>query len=106
MADRMLKVNILAIVVSGLIMFLTGGGLYLFKGFISNHIRYFLPTPPLAVAAYVFVFNMFKHYEGDLPAENGKILSELIFSTLTAAIIFGVFTLLLIVIINVAKKYM
>ena len=87
-------------------MFLTGGGLYLFKGFISNHIRYFLPIPPLAVAAYVFVFNMFKYYEGDLPAKKWDVFWELCFSTLAASIVFGVFTLLLIVLISVAKKIM
>ena len=82
MPDKMLKVNILAIVISGLLMFLTGGGLYLFKGFISNHIRYFLPIPPLAVAAYVFVFNMFKYYEGDLPSKKWDIIWELFYAVM------------------------
>ena len=106
MEDKMLKVNILAIAISGLLMFLIGGGLYLFKGFISSHIRYFLPIPPLAVAAYVFVFNMFKHYEGDLPAKKWDVIAEICYSTLAAAVIFGVFTILLIVIIDVARKHL
>ena len=84
---------------------LTGVGLYLFRAYVSDYIRFFLPIPPLAVAAYVFVFNMFKHYQGDLPAENGKVFSELFLSTLSAAVIFGLFTFFLIIIINVAKKH-
>jgi len=55
MNDEMLKVNILTITIAGLLMMLTGVVLYLFRDIVSINIRFFLPIPPLGVAAYVFV---------------------------------------------------
>jgi len=63
----MLKINILSIAGIGLLMLLTGLLLFVFQDSIAQHRRFFLPIPPLGVAAYVFVFNLFDHYNGKLP---------------------------------------
>ena len=67
MNDEMLKVNILSITSAGLLMLLTGLLLYVFRDVVSRNVRFFLPVPPLGVAAYVFVFNLFAFYNGNLP---------------------------------------
>lgn len=67
MNDEMLKVNILSITSAGLLMLLTGLLLYIFRDVVSRNVRFFLPVPPLGVAAYVFVFNLFAFYDGNLP---------------------------------------
>lgn len=41
-------------------MLLTGLPLYPFRATVGRHMRFLLPIPPLGVAAYVFVFNVFK----------------------------------------------
>ena len=56
----MLKINILTIAGTGLMMLLTGLVLFFFEGSI----------PPLGVAAYVFVFNLFQRFR-----ENGWSLA-------------------------------
>ena len=106
MEKELLKINILSIAVSGLLMLLAGLILYLFKATVSNHIRFFLPIPPLGVAAYVFVFNMFKYYNGSLPEKKWDTLVEILYSTAIASIVFCVFTILLVVSIDYIKRYL
>ncbi len=105
MEKELLKINILSIAVAGMLMLLTGLVLYLFKATVSNHVRFFLPIPPLGVAAYVFVFNLYKHYNGVLPEKRDTLL-EVLCSTATASIVFGVFTTLLIASINYLKRHL
>ena len=62
------KINLLCITVAGFLMGITGIVLYSLKNIVAVNVRFFLPIPPLAVAAYVFVFNMFKQYSGTLPS--------------------------------------
>ena len=60
MDKELLKINLLALAGSGLLMLLTGVLLYAFRDRVSPYMRYFLPVPPLGVAAYIVVFNLFK----------------------------------------------
>jgi predicted secreted protein len=105
MDKEILKINLIAIAGSGLLMLMAGLFLYLLRGWIQSYLRFFLPIPPLGVAAYVFVFNMLKDYNGSLPPERWKIVSEVLYSTLISAIIFGVFTVCLVLGIYCLKKY-
>ena len=102
---EILKINLLAIAGSGLLMLLTGLLLYVFRERVSPHLRYFLPIPPLGVAAYVFVFNLFKDYQGNLPPKQWEVMSEVVTSTIISALIVGVFTTCLVVGIEYLKKY-
>lgn len=65
-------------------------------------LRYFLPIPPIAVASYVFVFNVIKDY-GQLPQTNISLISEIIKSTLIAGAIFGTLTSLIMLTIKIIK---
>lgn len=97
METEILKINILSIAVSGIPMLFSGILLYYFKSaFISGGIRYFLPIPPIGVAAYIFVFNMLKHHNGRLPEKTTSLLAELIISTAVSSLIFLVFVVLLV----------
>jgi len=103
MENEILKINILSIAISGLLMLIAGICLYYFKDQLTGGgIRFFLPIPPIGVAAYIFVFNMYKHYGCELPARS-KMISEALLSTLASTGFFFVFTILLIFIIGILK---
>ena len=106
MEKEILKINLLAIAGSGVLMLLSGGFLYIFKEQVSSSVRFLLPIPPLGVAAYVFVFNMFKHYNGDLSGKPLALAREVLYSTAISAIVFGFFTVLLVIGIHYLKKYL
>lgn len=99
-----LKTNMLSIAVAGFLIMVTGIVLYLFREQISQNVRFFMPIPPLAVAAYIFVFNMYTYYDGRLPNENWVAAKEILYSTAIAAISFGVFALLIMVIVDLMKR--
>ncbi|THB78821.1 MAG: hypothetical protein D3926_12120 [Desulfobacteraceae bacterium] len=105
MDNSILKINILAIAISGLLMLLSGVLLYLFKHLLSGDVlRYFLPIPPIGVAAYIFVFNMFKTYNAALPDKSVTLVSEVLISSLISGLIFFVFVVLLIAVISLFLK--
>ena len=106
MDKEILKLNLITIAGSGLLMLMAGIVLYLFKDRISSNLRFLMPIPPLGVAAYVFVFNMFKEYNGNLPVERWKIVSEVLYSTIFSAIFFGFFTVCLVMGIHYLKKFL
>jgi hypothetical protein len=95
-----LKTNLLSIAVAGLLIMLAGVFLYLFRNSITSNVRFFLQIPPLGVAAYIFVFNMFRYYDGGLPEKTSVTIREIIYSTLISASVFFIFTLLLVVIVG------
>jgi hypothetical protein len=104
MNPDVLKTNMLSIAVAGFLIMLTGITLYLFRDEISDNVRFFMPIPPLGVAAYIFVFNMYNHYEGNLPGGSWATAKELFISTAIASVSFGVFALLILVIISFIKR--
>jgi hypothetical protein len=101
MEDDLLKLNMLTIAASGLMMLLSGLVLYFFRDTVSNNLRFFLPIPPIGVAAYIFVFNMFRHYQGHLPEHISITIREVFISSMFAL---GVFTLF--VILNISITYL
>lgn len=105
MEKEIVQINLLAIAITGLIMFFLGLLLYLFKVELFRVVRFFLPIPPIGVAAYVFVFNLFKFYEGRLPADMGAVVREIILSTVISALVFAAMTTLLIVAISIFRKF-
>lgn len=100
MNDDLIKINALTIAASGTMMLLTGLSLLLFRDTVVRNIRYFLPIPPIGVAAYIFVFNMFRAYGGSLPGSTMGTIRELAVSTLVMTLVFAVF-----VTANVALTY-
>jgi hypothetical protein len=104
MDQDVLRTNMLAIAVAGLLMLLTGVLLYIFRDNISDNVRFFLPIPPLGVASYIFVFNMYNFYNGQLPQGSWATAKEILYSTAVAGLTFGVFTFLLIFIIYALKR--
>jgi hypothetical protein len=93
-------INILCVILSGVFMAFMGIVLFFFKD--QMVLRYFLPIPPIAVASYVFVFNVIKDY-GQLPQTNVSLISEIIKSTLIAGAIFGTLTSLIMLTIKIIK---
>ena len=103
MEDEMLKVNILTITASGFLMLLTGLLLYIFKDIVSRNIRFFLPIPPIGVAAYIFVFNMFRYYNAELPGNFWDTLRELTVSAVISGIVFCSYSVLIVFLTYVFK---
>lgn len=101
MEDEFLKINIFSITVSGLLMLISGIILFYCRTRLATGgIRYFLPIPPIGVAAYIFVFNMFKHYGGSLPKRPVSLMSEIAISTAVSGLIFFAFVVFLVIIIG------
>ncbi|CAF3368883.1 unnamed protein product [Rotaria socialis] len=98
MDEEILKINTLSITFAGVLIAVGGIILYFTRSFISSRLRYFLPIPPIGVAAYVFVFNMFKFYNASLPRFS-SIVIEILLSTLTSALAFLLLVVLMVLII-------
>ncbi|HUV28549.1 MAG: hypothetical protein WA997_02345 [Anaerolineales bacterium] len=105
MENEIIKTNLLAIAVSGLLTMLAGIILYLFRGSIAINIRYLLQIPPLGVAAYIFAFNFFRYYNGSLPDKFAITAREIIYSTLISAGIFFIFTVSFVLIIGLIDRF-
>ena len=106
MDKELLKINLLALAGSGLLMLLTGVLLYAFRDRVSPYMRYFLPVPPLGVAAYIVVFNLFKDNKGELPGRSWDVMREVLANTAVSAVVVGAFTICLVFGINALKKYL
>lgn len=106
MKDSTLETNILSIAGAGLIILMTGVFFFIFKDPIQKNIRFFLPIPPLAVAAYIFVFNMFVHFDGTLPEKTWDTAREILYSTVISSITFFIFTLFLVIIIGFVRRFL
>lgn len=104
MNPEVLKTNMLSIAVAGLLIMLTGIALYIFRDQVSDNVRFFMPIPPLGVAAYIFVFNMYSHYDGRLPEGSWVAVKEIVYSTAIAGLSFGIFALLILLIINFIRR--
>jgi hypothetical protein len=104
MNPELLKTNTLSIAVAGLLILLMGIVLYLFRDQFAGNVRFFMPIPPLAVAAYIFVFNMYNHYGGRLPEGQWVAAREILFSTAIAALSFGVIAILILGVILISKR--
>lgn len=104
MEQEVLKTNLLSIAVAGFLMALTGIILYLFRNELAGSVRYLMPIPPLGVASYIFVFNMYRFYGGSSPENFMDTLKEVLISTAVSAFFFGIFTLLLVVVITLIKR--
>lgn len=99
-----IKTNLLAIAAAGLLILFTGIFLYLLRDHITKNTRFFMPIPALGVAAYIFAFNMFRHYNGKMPRTTAMALREIALSTAVAGIVFSVFVTLLVLIIGIINK--
>jgi hypothetical protein len=104
MQQELLRTNMLAIAGAGLLMFAVGILLYIFRDNVSDNIRFFLPIPPLGVASYIFVFNLYNFYNGTLPEGLWATAKEIIYSSLVAGVAFAAFTFLMIVFIQALKR--
>jgi hypothetical protein len=104
METEVIKTNLLAIAVSGFLTMLAGITLYFFRDSISTNIRYLLQIPPLGVAAYIFAFNLFRYYNGNLPDSFGITAREIVVSTLISGGVFFIFTVLFVVIISFVDR--
>jgi hypothetical protein len=97
--------NILSIAGAGLLILLTGLSFLVFRDFISRHIRFFLPIPPIGVAAYIYVFNLYQHKNGDLTGHLTGIAKEIFLSIGVISFTFATFAVLLILFIGTVRKF-
>jgi hypothetical protein len=96
--------NILSITGAGLLIFLTGISFVLFRDFISKYIRFFLTLPPIGVAAYIFVYNLYQHYEGEVTTSIPVTIKEVLIGVGVVSVSFAAFAALLILFINTIRK--
>ncbi len=103
MNSAVLKTTILSIIFMGMIILAAGLALLLFKQLIAPYMRYLLPIPPIGVASYVFVYNMFSKYDGQVPGSVWKIIPEICWASGISSIFFLLFTVFLVLMVNALK---
>lgn len=102
MSEELLKINLLTILFAGGLLACIGLGLYLGRDLVAPYMRYILPIPPLAVAAYVFTFNYFK--DVPQPTKLETIIREVSSATLVANAAFFCLSLVLILLISLIRQ--
>lgn len=102
MSEELLKTNLLTMFIAGGLLACIGLGLYLGRDFVAPYMRYILPIPPLAVAAYVFAFNYFKDVTQSTKFET--IIREVSSATLVANATFFCLSLVLILLISFIRQ--
>ncbi len=96
--------NILTLAVAGLLILITGITFYFFRDIFSKNVRFFMPIPPLAVAAYIYVYNMFDHFGGELPANILETAKDLGLSIVLTTSFFSAFAVVMVFLIHFLKK--
>ena len=102
MSEELLKINLLTILLAGGLLAFIGLGLYLGRELVAPYMRYILPIPPLAVAAYVFTFNYFKDVDQSTRIET--IIREVSSATLVANAVFFCLSFVLILLISYIRQ--
>lgn len=100
MKEDSILTNILSIAGSGLLLLLTGLVFLIFRDYISKHIRFFLPIPPVGVAAYIYVYNLYLQNGNRFAGNFSSMAKEVFLSVIAVSISFAVFAVLLIIFIN------
>lgn len=104
MEEDLLKLNMLTIAASGFLMLLTGVTMYIFREAVQENLRFFLPIPPIGVAAYIFVFNLLQHFQGRLPEEVPTTIREILTSAGITAVVFTIFVIAIISITYLLRR--
>jgi len=65
--------------------------------------RYLLPIPPIGVASYVFVCNMFAKYEEHLPGTALDTLIEIAWTSGISCVLFFVFSLIMVLLVDLSQ---
>ena len=87
----------------GVVIALAGVTLFLWRDQVAPHMHFLLPIPPIGVAAYVFVYNLFSKYHGQLPGSLAETLSEILIATVLSACAYFAFIVLIIVFVKLTK---
>jgi len=98
-----LKTTILSIIFMGLVILLAGVALLVWKNQVAPYMRYLLPIPPIGVASYVFVYNMFSKYGGTKPGPLSDIFREILWASTISSVFFFVFTVVLVFMVDSLK---
>ena len=102
MNTDMVKTTILSMLAMGIVIGLAGVVLLIFKELSVKYLRYLLPIPPIGVAAYVFVYNLFRTYEGRLPTST-IVVKEILWASLISFLVYIIFVCLIVAIVHYAK---
>jgi hypothetical protein len=107
-----LKINLLSIAGSGVTMLLSSIVIVLLYKMTSddfirkNIIRYFLPMPPIGVAAYIIVFNMLRQYHESPPITKHAIFHDIVINTVVSSIALFLFITTIVLFVEIARKYL
>ena len=98
------RTNTLIIALLGFAILVAGLLLIVFREDVARHIRFFLPLPPIAVAAYVLALNVFRQYDNGKTLTAAAATSELLSGTLIAAAIFCALSSVILVGVTVLRR--
>ncbi len=98
-----IKTTILSIIFMGVVIILAGFVLLVYRQQVGPYMRFLLPIPPIGVASYVFVYNMFSRYDGQRPGTFWVTLMEIGWASGLSFIFFFVFTFILVFVVDSSK---
>ena len=84
----------------GVVILLAGIALLFWKDQIAPYMRYLLPIPPIGVASYVFVYNMYSKYGGTRPSSISDVIKEVAWASGISSVTFLGFTLILVFMVD------
>lgn len=94
---------ILSMIFMGVVILMAGVILLFYKQQVAPYMRYLLPIPPIGVASYVFVYNLFAKYEGHRPDTVLATLIEITWASGVSVVLFFVFSLLLVFFVDLSQ---
>jgi len=67
-ADLLPTLSFVTLIITGVLVIITGVLLYIFRSSVIDIKHFFLPLPPLAVGAYVFIISFLGAHKGEFPS--------------------------------------
>ena len=96
------KPKILLITAAGAAMFIVGMALFAFTEHVEPYLRFFLPLPPLSVAAYIYILNKPTITRSDptVPGKRQALVMDVLTETVVGTLVFVVLSLLIIAVLH------
>lgn len=104
MNNMVIKTTILSIIFMGFLISITGIAIYFKKDLLSQYMCYLMPIPPIGVAAYVFVYNLFGKYGGKLSGNLMNSVNEIILGSAISSLVFLTIALSLVLLVKLSSS--
>ncbi len=112
MEKETVKIILLSVASSGIAVFVISSVVILFYKMFSNYfveknlMRYFLPLPPISVAAYIIAYNFLKENQDISTTSLWIIIKNIAFITLASAGVLFAFSVFIVILVEGGRKFL